>query len=104
MEECNKKTEIPGVITPDHQEEIPGVKTPEEEVEITEVDIPEEEDDNTEITRVYQNTEYPGVNHTTGANNTMPGNPPEPTSTKYNNTPKVETVDEPDAEEDETET
>ena len=74
------------------------MKTPEEEVEITEVDIPEEEDDNTEITRVYQNTEYPGVNHITGANNTMPENPPEPTSTKDNNTLKVETVKDSDAE------
>ena len=31
----------------------------------------------------------------------MPGNPPEPTATNNNNTPKVETVDESDAEEDE---
>ena len=43
-----------------------------------------------------QNTEYPGVN----INNLMPGNPPEPTSTSDNNTPKVDTVDKSDAKED----
>ena len=50
-----------------------------------------------------QNTEDPGVNHTTVANNAMLGNPPGPIPTNDNNTPKVETVDESDAEEDETE-
>ena len=50
-----------------------------------------------------QNTEDPVVNHTTGANNVITGNPPEPTPTNDINTPKVETVDKSDAEEDETE-
>ena len=65
--------------------------------------IPEEEDENTEITGVDQNTDNPGLNHTIGASNAMPENPPDPTPTNYNNTPKVETVDESDTEEDETE-
>ena len=81
--------EIPGVTTPDHKKEIPGVTTPEEEEEITEVDITEEEDENTEITGVDQNIEDPGVNHTTGEKNAMPGNPPEHTPTNENSTPKV---------------
>ena len=46
-----------------------------------------------------QTIEDPGVN----INNAMTGNPPGPTSTNNNNTPKVETVNESDAEEDETE-
>ena len=50
-----------------------------------------------------QNTEYPGVNHTIGANNSMPGNPPGLIPTNGNNTPKVETFDESNAEEYETE-
>ena len=40
-----------------------------------------------------KNTEDPGVN----VNNDIPGNPPEPTHTNDNNTPKVETVDKSDA-------
>ena len=76
---------------------------PEEEEKITEVYITEEKDENTEITEVDKNTEYPGVNHTTVANNAMYSNPPEPTPTNDINTPKVETVDESDAEEYETE-
>ena len=95
VEEYENPPEIPGVTTPDCQEEIPGVKTPEEEEEITEMEIPEEEDENIEIKGVDQNTEYSGVN----LNNAMPGNPPETTPTNNNNTPKVETVDESDAEE-----
>ena len=51
-----------------------------------------------------QNTEDQGVNHTIGANNAIPGNPPRPIPTDKKSTPKVETVgDESDAEEDETE-
>ena len=46
-----------------------------------------------------QNTEDPGVN----TNNAMPSNLPEPTSTNYNNTPKLDTVDKCDAKEDENE-
>ena len=102
VEEYNNQTDIPGVATPD-QEEIPGVTTPEEEEEIQEVDILEEEDENTEITGVDQNIEDPGVNHTTGTNNAMPENPTGPIPTKNINMPKVETVDESDAEEEETE-
>ena len=50
-----------------------------------------------------QYTEDPGVNYPTGANNSMPENPPGPIPTKYNNTPKVETVDdESNTKEDET--
>ena len=64
------------------------------------MEIPEEEDYNTEISGVDQNTEYPRVN----ANNAMPGNPPEPTPINNNNTPKVETVDESNTEEDKNET
>ena len=67
------------------------------------MNIPEEEDENTEIIGVYQNTEDPLVNHTTGANNTMPGNPQYPTPTNDNNTPKLEMVDKYDSEEDDTE-
>ena len=67
------------------------------------MDILEEEDKNTEITGVDQNTEDPGVNHTTGENNSMPGNNPGPIPTNDNNTPKVETVGESDTEEEETE-
>ena len=92
VEEYNNQLEIPGVTTP-YQEEIPGMATPEEEEEIPEVDIPEEEDEYTDITGVYQNTEYPGVNHTTGSNNAIPGNPPWPINTNNNNTTKVDTVD-----------
>ena len=66
--------------------------------------IPEEEDNNTEVTEVDENTEDPGLNHTTWGNNTVPGNPPGPIPTNDKNTPKVETVnDESNAEEDETE-
>ena len=43
-----------------------------------------------------QNIEDPGVN----INNAMTGNPPDPTSTNNNNTPKVETVNESDTKED----
>ena len=57
------------------------------------MDIPEEEYVNTEIIEVDQNTEDPGVNHITGANNSMPGNPTWPIPTNDNNTPKVDTVD-----------
>ena len=46
-----------------------------------------------------QNTEDPGVN----SNNAMLGNPPEPTHTDDNNTPKVETTDKFEAEEKENE-
>ena len=48
---------------------------------------------------MYQNTEDLGVN----INNTMPGNPPEPTFTNDDNMPKVETVDKSDAKEGENE-
>ena len=48
---------------------------------------------------MYQNTEDLGVN----INNAMPGNPLEPTSTNYNNMPKVEIVENSDAGEDENE-
>ena len=89
-------------MTTTYQEEIPGVTTPEEEDEIIEVDIPEEEDENMEITGVDQNISYPGLNHTTGANNSMPGNPPGPIPTNDNNTPKVETFDKSNGEEDNT--
>ena len=59
---------------------------------------------NREITGVNQNTEGPGVNHTTGENNATPGNPPGPIPTNDNNTPEVETVnDDSNTEEDETE-
>ena len=57
------------------------------------MDIPEEEDLDADITGVDQNAEDPGVNHTTGANNAMPGNPPGPIPTNDKNTPKVDTVD-----------
>ena len=67
------------------------------------MDIPEEEYENTEITGVDQNTEYTGVKHTTEANNAMPGNPPEPTSADKKNMPKLETVNESDAEEEKNE-
>ena len=67
------------------------------------MDIPEEEDVNTEIIEVDQNTEDTGVNHITGANNSMPGNPTWPIPTNDNNTPKVDTVDESDAKENENE-
>ena len=96
------QADIPGVKTP-HQEEITGVSKPEEEEQIPEVEIQEEEYEDTEITGVDQNTEYTGVNHTTGENKAMPCNPPGPIPQKYNNTPKVETVDdESNKEEDET--
>ena len=85
VEECDNQHEIPGEKTPNHREKIPGVTTT------------EEEEENKEISGVHQNTENPGVN----INNAMPGNPLEPTSTNDNNTPKLETVDESDAEEDE---
>ena len=91
-----EEPEIPVVTTPNHQVEIPGVTPPEEEEDITDMDIPEEDDENTEIVGVDQNTEDPGVN----SNNAMPGNPPEPTPTNDNNTPKVESVDKSDAKED----
>ena len=74
------------------QEEIQGVATPEDEYDITEVDILEEEYVETNITREDQYTEYPGVNHCTETNNSMPGNPPGHILTNNNNTPKVETV------------
>ena len=80
------------MATPE-QEEIPGVKTPEEEEKISELDIPEEEDEETVITGVDQDTEDPGVNHPTGSNNTMPGNPLGFIPTNNNNTPKVDTAD-----------
>ena len=65
------------------------------------MDIPEEEYEDTDITVVDKNTEYSVVNHTTGANNAMPGNPPGLIPTNNNNTPKLETVDdESDTEED----
>ena len=99
----NQMEIIPRVKTSD-QEEIPGVATLEEEEEIPEEDIPEEEDQDTDIIGVDQNTKDPGVNHTTGANNVVPGNPPGPIPTNNNNTYKVETVNnESDTEEDETE-
>ena len=82
--------------------EIPGETTPEEE-EIPEVGITEEEDENMENTGVYQNTEDLWVNHTTGANNAMPGNPPGPIPINDNNTPKVEMVKKSNAGEDESE-
>ena len=44
-----------------------------------------------------QNTEDPGVS----INNSMPGNPPEPTSTNDNNMPKLEAVGDSDTKEDE---
>ena len=66
--------------------------------------IPEEEDNNTEVTEVDENTEDPGLNHTTWGNNTVPGNPPGPIPTNDNNTPKVGTVDdESDSEEEKSE-
>ena len=67
------------------------------------MEIPEEEDENTEIIGVDQNTEYPGLNHTTGENNAIHGNPPGPIPTNDNNMPKVETFDDSDAENNETE-
>ena len=70
--------------------------TTEEEEEIQEMEISEYQDENKEIAVVDQNTEDPGVN----INNAMHGNPPEPTCTNDNNTPKVETADESDVEED----
>ena len=70
------------MTTPYHQEEIPLVTTPE---------------DDEEITGVVQNTEDPGVS----INNSMPGNPPEPTSTNDNNMPKLEAVGDSDTKEDE---
>ena len=100
MEKCDNQPEIPGVTTPDYQEEIPGVTTQEEEEEITEMDMTEEEDENTEITGVDQNTEDPGVNHTTGANNAIHGSPPGPTPTNDISTHKVETVNKSNTEED----
>ena len=63
------------------------------------MEIPEEQDDNKEILGVDHNTEDQEVS----INNAMPGNPPEPTSKNNNNTPKVETVDKSDAEEDKNE-
>ena len=51
-----------------------------------------------------QDTEYLEVNHSTGANNAMPRNPPGPIPTNNNNKSKVDTVDdESNNEEDETE-
>ena len=48
-----------------------------------------------------QDTEYPGMNQLTGANNAMPGDPPGHIPTNDNKTPKVKTVDDkPDTEED----
>ena len=91
------------MITQDHQEETPGVTTTEEEEEIQEMEIPEDQYENKEITGLDQNIEDPGVNHTTGTNNAMPENPTGPIPTKNINMPKVETVDESDAEEEETE-
>ena len=43
-----------------------------------------------------QNIEDTGAN----INNAMPGNPPDPTHTNDNNTPKVETIDKSNAKED----
>ena len=55
--------------------------------------IPEEEDEDTYIIGVDQNTKDPGVNHTTGANNAIYGNPTGRILTNNKNMPKVETVD-----------
>ena len=63
----------------------------------------EAEDENTEIIGVDQNTEYPVMNHTTGANNAIPGSPPDPTPTNDNNALKLEMAGESDVEEDEIE-
>ena len=66
--------------------------------------IPEEEDEDTYIIGVDQNTKDPGVNHTTGANNAIYGNPTGRILTNKQNMPKVETVDnKSNTEEDETE-
>ena len=66
--------------------------------------IPEEEDEDTYIIGVDQNTKDPGVNHTTGANNAIYGNPTGRILTNNKNMPKVETVDnKSNTEEDETE-
>ena len=60
------------------------------------MEITEEEDENTEITGVDQNIEYPGVNHTTGAKNAMPGSLQDINPTNDNNISTVDMVDEPD--------
>ena len=88
MEGCGNQHEIPGVKTPYQQEEIPVVTRTEEKETITWMGILEEQDENKELAEVDQNMEDPRVN----INNSMPGNPPETTSTNKNNTPKVETV------------
>ena len=68
------------------------------------MEILEEEYEETKVIGVDQDTEDPGGNHPTGANNAVPGNPTGTIPTNNNNTPKMETIDDnSDTEEDETE-
>ena len=55
------------------------------------MEIPEEGNEKIEILGVGQDIEDPGVSNPKEEEKSMPGNPPGPIPTNYNNTPEVET-------------